>query len=341
MVIRLREGDVYGHLAILRHYSNVGLWRHSDAVLQHGWTPTIHEYMLNLSGRTRKLVWNRRDIDRFGRFGVHAESVGAPFIYLAHLFALHGSTLFDRCNSSYNRAAATTSTLVYCPHSWIGAPGSVNLVDFVRDVIEDRGGTNLTFVLHSFEYQNAAVRSEIMKMGVQAISHASDTLDPFSSHRQLQVLLRADEVLCGYLGTPLMYGAYLGKRCQLIGLKDQYYSAGSPPVLNCYGLSERVDPSDGNERGFEFFQSFKFPDHSEILNLESVFRQGVEGEAAKEIGQYELGFEFFRSSAEVRSALGWDIGSQPLNIGRRVCSGVRRRLSGFGRSTSTRESVSD
>lgn len=295
MKIRWEESDVYGHKAILREYARIGKWRRSTAAMQHGWTPTIHGYLANKEpGRLEtSLVWNQRDLRRHQQAGIKSDSVGAPFLYLVHLFEQQGHGVFRDCSTSSSHTKRKNQTLVYCPHNWVGEPDHENVLGYIRSVLETRSDP-LTFVLHSFDFTNENVQLGIRELGVEAISHSSSTFDPCGTHNQLLTLLEATEVLCGYLGTPLMYSAFLGKRCQLFNQTTE------------------------DELAVTFGTTFS--DQNEILEIAEIFRGGIEGEYAQRIGREELGADYFRSPAEIRSIFGWEIRSQ-LNVLRRKIVG--------------------
>ncbi|HTU30635.1 MAG TPA: hypothetical protein VMF07_14720 [Solirubrobacteraceae bacterium] len=268
------ENQLYGHASILHEYcgyTDEFLWP-IHGVLQHGWMsiPGDHPALGRLP--VTKFMWSEHIGDQAIAEGWEGVTpIGASFLYL---LALPQPRL----------DAEPEGTIVY---PWHGLPWSQTIGDhrrYVAEVLEVEDGP-VTFCLHWHDYEQEALRRIYSPEGARVITNGPPIVQDLNLRgrirvdrsyltRQLFELRRHRRVVSNRLTTAILYGIAAGNEIGLYG----------PPMHN-----------ELDTVGYAWFQK-RFPELHGVR---------ADPEAARIVGDRELGRDLLRTPEELREIVGW------------------------------------
>jgi hypothetical protein len=255
------DNSWYGHRQILAEYAGVPLSRPVFGSIYHGWAAVHgqHEGFRRITGAPW-FVWNQRDMDDAARRQVpNTRCIGAPFTYLAAM----------RFPQS---PAMGKGTIAFPSHSAEGVNSTFDVLTFV-DAVESAtpGPYTVSIYYRDLDRPETQVYRDA---GWKVISFGART-DPEFLRRFIDHVVRREHVVSNMVQTAIWYGAYLGRRVQILG----------PPASNAEG------------QGVGAHSTQTWP---------SLFSQSLDHDASVAQSAFELGAERMVSPSQLRSELGWD-----------------------------------
>ena len=281
------QNDFYGHKNVLARYTGVRGNPPILGYLQHGWKDGAAFVDGPVARGVPKLVWtaeNERETRALGHWPVRA--VGAPFLYLMRLRG--------------EAPAPPAGSLLAFPFHTEEKTRIERDDERYAEHLAARGADSVTVCLHPQDLENQAIRASYERRGFATTSNGNNRVDPRFLDRVFDLIARHERVTTNRVCTAIFYAAALGRGGSIGGPVPGIERGGSGPAASEAGYAER-------------FQRTTFP---ELID-------GVGGDAARELGERELGAESLRDPSELRRILGWQ---QP------------RRLAGraLGAATATR-----
>lgn len=284
------QNDFYGHKDVLARYTGVRGNPPILGYLQHGWKAGAAFVDGPVVPGVPKLVWtaeNERATRALGHWPVHA--VGAPFLYLMRL-------------RSEAPAPRPGSLLAFPFHSEERTRIERDDERYAEH-LAGQGAESVTVCLHPHDLENEAIRVSYENYGFATTSNGKNRFDPLFLDRVFDLVAAHERVTTNRVCTAIFYAAALGRGVSI---------GGPVPGIERGGSGPAASEADEAER----FQRATFP---ELVD-------GVGGDAARVLGERELGAGSLREPGELRRILGWQ---QP------------RRLAGraLGAATATRRAL--
>jgi hypothetical protein len=264
------ENNWYGHTFVLARYCGLQILNPPIyGSLPHGWRPDYSNPGRLALMSAPLFAWNESQASAATTAGVqHAMRIGAPFIYACR--SLLGDAEGD--------IPAGTGTLCMPQHSVPGWQSTQDHSRFIAEVEATETGP-FTVALFYVDMSRSEVVSPYETAGWRVVSFGRRDENLFV-YRVITEMVRHRSVVSDQVGTPVWYGAHLGRRVRIVG----------PPAAHLY-----ID--DAN-----VFRD-RWP---------SVFGAGVEGEEARALADLELDGSCILAPDALREALGWSSASRMI-----------------------------
>ena len=275
--MRIIENNFYGHLDILRGYSDLDKNYYIFGNVQHGWMMGS-----GISGdlRTRPkpfnyYLWNEdneRDAKNIGY--KNTKIIGAPFVYL-------------NSNICSEKSVSDKSLLVFPSHSceWVFIEDYVvwyrDYYNDLRKFCKNNDINNVTICLYWYEFKNSILRSLTEKYGYNIVTLGHRDNNPKYLYKFLDICSKHEMVVTNVFSSALFYALYLGKKTFVFPKEVNYTFAETKTVFST--------------RNNEFYsKKYRF-----------LLYENYDGSTYKDVGDYELGLYYKIPKELIRKEICW------------------------------------
>lgn len=266
----------YGHNAVLARYVGLDHPRPILGYMLHGWHawfPWMPDTAVVINAVPRGfpvLAWSHRDREVLTAAGVsNVIPIGSPFLYLLRKRGLpprpEGSSLVSFPFHSLETCSIEDTWSEYADY-----------------LLSLQGYERITVCLHEVEYDLPGVREWFEGRGIETTTNGS-RWDPRYLDRFYDLVASHTAVTSNRISTAVIYGAAMGRATFLGG-----------PVPGVVDQQE-IGQLEDEGRRTEEFQRSEFP---ELI-------EGLEPDAARELGWRQLGADCILEPRELGRTLGW------------------------------------
>lgn len=231
------QNDFYGLATMLKRYAGIPPNQPVPFVLEHG----IHNHPLNqfwindLLPRQAHLFLcchKLRAITYTGITGLRSTAIG-PYIHYA---------IAEGDHSRYLRPNAHKRLLIIPNHSTHHVVTSYSIQNLIDTAKRDYPDYQEVVALLYWKDILLGSWKAYTEIGIPILC-AGHIYDDLFMYRLLEILVSADSIISNYAGTPVFYGAYLGKPIQLCPSEASYVASvsGRPVQLPQHPLHEEME----------------------------------------------------------------------------------------------------